>query len=76
MTIKDHTLEAVIDALEYRVAKLEDLVHDNFEQIEKMLLLSQGLSVRPKVDSENQRRALRHRREVYYKVMNRATTDA
>lgn len=56
MTIEDHTLEAVIDALEYRVAQLEDRLFREANATDK--------------------RALRHRREVYYKVMNRATTDA
>lgn len=49
-------LEAIIDALEYRVAQLEDRV------------LKDG--------NETDRRSLRHRREVYYKLINKATTRA
>lgn len=56
MTITNPTLEAVIDALEYRLAQLEDRVL--------------------KDANDTDRRSLRHRREVYYKVINRATTDA
>lgn len=49
-------LETIIDALEYRLAQLEDRVL--------------------KEASETDRRALRYRREVYYKVINKATTRA
>ena len=49
-------LEAIIDALEYRLAQLEDRVL--------------------KEANETDRRSLRHRREVYYKVINKATTRA
>lgn len=52
----DERLEAIIDALEYRVAQLEDRV------------LKDG--------TDTDRRSLRHRREIYYKVINRATADA
>lgn len=76
MTITNSTLEAVIDALEFRVAKLEDLVMDNIAKIEKTLLLAHGISVRPPVDRDNERHDLNHRRKAYYKVINRATTDA
>lgn len=49
-------LEQIIDALEYRVAQLEERVW--------------------KEASETDRRSLRHRREMYYKVINRATSHA
>jgi hypothetical protein len=49
-------MEQVIDALEYRVAQLEDRVW--------------------KEGSETDKRSLRHRRQMYYKVVNRATADA
>ncbi len=49
-------LEQIIDALEYRVAQLEERVW--------------------KEASDTAKRALRRRRELYYKVINRVTTHA
>lgn len=52
----DERVEQIIDALEYRVAQLEDRVL--------------------KEANETDRRSLRHRREVYYKIINKATAHA
>lgn len=49
-------MEQIIDALEYRLAQVEDRVYTEANQTDK--------------------RALRHRRQMYYKVINGATVDA
>lgn len=54
--MKREEMEQVIDALEYRVAQLEDRLW--------------------KDGSDTDKRSLRHRREIYYKVINRVTADA
>jgi len=54
--MKREEMEQVIDALEYRVAQLEDRLW--------------------KDGSDTDKRSLRHRRDIYYKVINRVTADA
>jgi hypothetical protein len=49
-------MEQVIDALEYRVAQLEDRLF--------------------KEANDTDKRALRHRRQMYYKVINEVTINA
>lgn len=52
----DDRIEQIIDALEYRVAQMEDRVY--------------------KDANDTDRKALRHRRQMYYKVINGASVDA
>jgi hypothetical protein len=52
----DERTEQIIDALEYRVAQLEDRLYREANDTDK--------------------RALRHRREVYYRIINKATAHA
>jgi hypothetical protein len=54
--VTDDRMEQIIDALEYRLAQLEDRVL--------------------KEANDTDRRSLRHRREVYYRIMNKATAHA
>jgi len=59
----DERMEQIIDALEYRLAQLEDRVLKEANETEKEA-------------NETDRRSLRHRREVYYKIINKATAHA